>query len=210
MSETSAAPAAAWREMPKRPRPTVASVAPHVLQGLTSAAALTALGAPLGLIWAAWRPHFDAAAALIAGDDSAFETSFGSDLRFAVVVIAGGALLGILAGVIAGRQPRQDRVGLAIGLAVGGALGALVAVHVGELAAHPGELRDTIDATLRRLPPHQPFSAYTGASQQLFLTTARFRLRAWPLGALFPLATLGTFAAVTAWRDRGPQPVSWD
>jgi hypothetical protein len=203
-------PPAVWREVPRRPRPTVASVVPHVLRALIATAVLTALGAPLGLIWAAWRPNFNAAAALIAGDDSAFETSFGSDLRFGVVVLVGGVVLGIVAGLVAARQPRLDRIGLVVGLAVGGCLGALVAVHVGELAAHPSGLRNSIDATLRALPPHQPFSAYTSASQQLFLTTGKFHLRAWPLAGLFPLATLAGFVSVTALTDRRTPTPSWD
>jgi hypothetical protein len=154
------------------------------------------VGAPLGLIWAAVRPHFDVAEALL--EESHFETQLGSDLRYALIVAAGGVAVGAVAWAFG----RTHGTGVAIGLLVGGALAGLIAWRTGFIAAHPDHLRAQIAAQFQA---HglRPFSTLDGDNQHAYIIDARFDLRAKSLSLLLPTTALTTFAGLYLWRDRG-------
>jgi hypothetical protein len=162
--------------------------------GILTTILVVLLGAPLGLLWAAVRPHSDLF--LLVAEDAREQQHFSADLRFAAVVAIGGLVAGLAGYLVA----RSGGTGVAVGLAIGGLLAAVVAERVGIRAAHQDELRSALA---------QAFQAHgyslTGQRPQdqlSYLADTRFELRAWPLVAALPAAAVATFGALTWTRDR--------
>ncbi len=174
--------------------------------GVLTTLLVVLVGAPLGLLWAAVRPHSDLF--LLVAEDAREQQHFSADLRFAAVIGVAGLLIGLAAWAVA----RSGGTGVAVGLAVGGLLAAVVAERIGIRAAHQDQLRAALAQAFHlhgySLAQQQP------ADQQSYLADTRFELRAWPLIAALPASAVATFGALTWLRDRSsprghvmPQPV---
>ncbi len=150
------------------------------------------LGPPAGLLWAALRPSFDGAQALL--EESRLEVQLTSDLRYLLVV----AVAGLLAGVLTWVATRRNGLGAITGLVLGGVAAALVARSVGVHAAHPAALPALLERQFdaRGL---QPFSSLSGYDRAMFLADLRFELRATSMVLVLPAVAVGTFALLT-WR----------
>lgn len=189
----------AWR-VPEPPP------APLELAREATAAALTALllvpmGAPLGLLWAAFRPHLDVAAA--ATQESAFEAQYVADVRLLLLGLAAGVLAGIAAWVLA----RRHGLGVLAGLAVGGALAMVLAAKVGALAAHPATLEAQVTSAFAARG-YNDFRSLDPDTRALFLGQVRFGLRATPVVLALPLAAAASFGVLTWLRDRCSRPAA--
>lgn len=120
------------------------------------AGTLTLLGVPVGLVWSAIAPRAElivtAPGQTLPADpeSTAYMTGDGT---FALLTMAVGALVAIVAYTVAGRR---SGTGAALGLAVGGVLGSLVAWQLGRLptvggyrqALHAAHVGDQITALL--------------------------------------------------------------
>lgn len=97
------------------------------------AGALTVLGVPIGLVWSAIAPRAEllvtAPGRTLPADpeSTAYMTA---DATFALLTMAVGAVVAIVAYAVAGRR---SGTGAALGLAAGGALGSLVGWQLGRL-----------------------------------------------------------------------------
>lgn len=162
--------------------------------GVLTTIVVVLVGAPLGLLWAAVRPHSDLF--LLVSQDARERQHFGSDLRFAAVVAIAGIVIGLTAYAVA----RSGGTGVTVGLAVGGLLAAVIAERVGIRAAHQDELRAALAHAFQlhgySLADQQP------GDQVSFLADTRFELRAWPFIAALPAAAVTSFGVLTWWRDR--------
>lgn len=122
------------------------------------------LGAPTGLVWSLVAPRltFTVGNAGVSSPDLESTKAFiGADGTFLIVV----ALVGVLAGLLAGAFARRSGPWTVLALALGGTLGALVAARVGVLpgthraleALQPGtSIRGTVELYLGRLDGQTP------------------------------------------------------
>jgi hypothetical protein len=152
---------------PRAPRPSVATTG-DVVASVVTAAALLAAGIPLGLVWGATAPTVDVRDLLRNGSETALEAQPAADARFALLAVA----LGILVGLVAGWRGRRAGWPLPVGLVLGGVGGSLIAAQVGHLLASEDALaavpptanplvRDLVDVTVRADGVHAilPFAA---------------------------------------------------
>lgn len=122
-SVTYGEPAGAW--------PYRSEIRRQVVVGGVFAAVLTVLGAPIGLVWSAIAPR---AALVVVGPGQAMPADAEStaymtgDGQFAVLTMGAGAVVAVVAYLVAGRR---TGTGAVLGLAVGGLLGSLIAWLVG-------------------------------------------------------------------------------
>jgi hypothetical protein len=163
------------------------------------AAVLTTLlvalvGAPLGLLWAAVRPHTDLFE--LVDQDAEQRQHLSADLRYGAILLVAGLIVGTLAWAAA----RRGGAGVVVGLTIGGVLAALVAARVGVMAAHQDDLRVQLAAAFH--DHGYDLSAQQPGDQETFLVNTRFHVRAWGFGALLPAAAVGVFGLLTALRDR--------
>jgi hypothetical protein len=150
--------------------------------------ALVALGAALGLIWAAWSPAGPRAFVYAPGRQFAYEESeawVGADGRFLVLT----AVAGLAVGFAAWLRTRNRGPAVTLALAVGGLGGALVTEWIGYLTGG-GSDSASVGTIIRHLP--------------LSLHTHGFWFVEPALGVLI----YAMFAAFTAHDDLGrPDPV---
>jgi hypothetical protein len=129
-------------------------VASRIRIGVLAALAITVLGVPVGLLWAAVAPRtaYQVAGGRTLLADPETQTLIAADGWFAVLTAAAGLLCGLAAYVLAGRV---GELGPLAGIAVGGAAAAVVAWwlgHVSGLGAYHHALRASADGTLVRAP----------------------------------------------------------
>jgi hypothetical protein len=178
---------------------TRARLANEALRADIDAAVVTTLlfalvAAPLGLLWAAVRPHSDLFE--LVDQDAQQRQHLSADLRYGVIALVAGLLVGAIAWAVA----RRGGTGVVIGLTIGGLLAAVIAARVGVLAAHQDHLRAQLAASFH--VHGYDLSAQQPDDQETFLINTRFHLRAWGLGALLPAAAVGAFGFLTALSDR--------
>ena len=185
------APTPQWGAAPVRSR---ADLRRDIDAGVLTAIIVMLIGAPLGLLWAAVRPHSDLF--LLVAEDARERQHFTADLRFAAIIAVAGVIVGVVAYAVA----RSGGTGVVVGLVVGGLLAAVVAERIGIRAAHQDELRAALAHAFQAhgysLTQQRP------GDQISYLADTRFELRAWPLIAALPVTAVGLFGVLTFVRDR--------
>ena len=96
-------------------------------------AALTLLGAPLGLVWQQISPHLHLIE-VQQGSEAAFKAEFAGDIRYLVLAVLVGTALGWFGAIALARLKAMDYLAAVIvALVVGGFVCALMEANVGEL-----------------------------------------------------------------------------
>jgi multisubunit Na+/H+ antiporter MnhC subunit len=176
------------------PRPHRAGQLGEWIDGGVTALLVVLVGAPVGLVWAALRPAFDPTLAIF--EVSRNTGQFEVDLRFAIVTVVAGLLVGVGAWSMA----RRNSLGVVVGLLVGGLAAAWIAQRVGVMATHPGDLRHILAAGLDE--QGYTLDKLAKGQQAAFLEDSRFGLRAMTLILTLPLVAVATFAALLGLFDR--------
>lgn len=143
-------------QAPAGTRPSRWDVRRQVAVGGVVAGALTVLGVPIGLVWSAIAPRAEliviapGQTMLADSESTAYMTGDG---KFALLTMAVGAVVAVLAYALAGRR---TGTGAVLGLAAGGVLGSLIAWQLGRWptadgyrqALHNAQAGDQVTAAL--------------------------------------------------------------
>ena len=152
--------------MPVESRPPVRADA---LAGLVTVVVTVLVGAPVGLLWAAFAPRVDV---VVTGSDvQLVEPGSSAFIAGDAAFLVAGLLAGLVGGVVAWALGRAHGPTVVVALTVGGLLAAYVAMRVGQQVGLE-EVRDAVEA---------------GQQGQLELSLrlrAREALVGWPVGAL--------------------------
>ena len=145
------------------------SVSADAFAGLVTVVATVLLGAPVGLLWAAFAPRVDvvvtgADVQLVDPGSSAF---IAGDAAF----LAAALVAGVVGGVLAWRLGREHGPAVVVGLTLGGLLAAYVAMRVGQQVGLD-EVRSAVQA------------GQQGGLELSLRLRAQEALVAWPVGAL--------------------------
>lgn len=145
------------------------SVPADVLAGLLTVVVTVLVGAPLGLLWAAFAPRVDV---VVAGADvQLVDPGSSGFIAGDAAFLAAALVAGVVGGVVAWRLGREHGPAVVVGLTLGGLVASYVAMQVGQQVGLD-EVRSAVQA------------GEQGRLELSLRLRAQEALVAWPVGAL--------------------------
>ena len=151
------------------PVPAGPSVPADAFAGLVALVVTVLVGAPVGLLWAAFAPRVDV---VVTGTDvQLLNPSSSGFIAGDAAFLAAALVAGVVGGIVAWRLGREHGPAVVVGLTLGGLIAAYVAMQVGQQVGLD-EVRRAVEA------------GQQGRLELSLRLRAQESLVAWPVGAL--------------------------